>query len=114
MVAPGCSDRRGALTRRPSGVSRDRRGLLRAPGVETVAKRRIVQRQHAGRQQRGIDGAGLADRERADRNAGRHLDDGVKRIRPDSALDSTGTPNTGSSSAPRSCRADAPPRRRRR
>ena len=30
--------------------------------------------------QRRIDGAGVADRERANRNAGRHLHDGIKRV----------------------------------
>ena len=40
----------------------------------------IAQCQHAGGEQRRVDRAGLADRERADRHAGRHLHDGVERI----------------------------------
>ena len=55
-------------------------GLLLAPGFEPLRERRVGQRQHAGGEQRRIDGAGLADRERADRDAGRHLHDGIERI----------------------------------
>ena len=43
-------------------------------------ERCVGQRQHARGEQRRIDGAGLADRERADRHARRHLHDGIERV----------------------------------
>ena len=61
-------------------------------------QRRIVQRKHAGREQRRIDGAGLADGQCPDRHTGRHLDDGIEANRRRTApWIRSGTPNTGSS-----------------
>ena len=45
-----------------------------------MGERRVAERQHACGKQGCVDGAGLADRERANRHAGRHLHDGVERI----------------------------------
>ena len=45
-----------------------------------VGQRLVGKRQHRGREQGGIGRAGLADGERSDGNAGRHLDDGKQRI----------------------------------
>src|ERR1700758_3554752 len=49
-------------------MGRDRIGLRRAPGVEALAEAGIGQGEHRRSEQRGIDGASLADRERADRD----------------------------------------------
>ena len=67
MVRPGRNDH--------SGVSATDAGLLRAVCLEPRRERRIVGRQDRGREQAGIDRARLADRQRSDRHAGRHLDD---------------------------------------
>ena len=80
MVSPGFSfTRLLALTPIPPGARRRRRSVscARRPAARPA---RLVQRQHAGREQRGVDGASLADRECADRDAGRHLHDGVEQI----------------------------------
>src|SRR5882762_676002 len=68
------------LSRRTLRALGNRLGLLFAPGDEFAGQRRIVQREHTGGEQRGIDGAGLADGQRPNRNPGRHLDDGIERI----------------------------------
>ena len=46
----------------------------------------VRQGQHGGGKQRGVDRARLADGQRSDRNAGRHLDDGKQRILPGQGL----------------------------
>ncbi len=51
-----------------------------APGVEPLGDLRVRQRQHRGRQQCGVDRARLADGQRADRDAARHLHDRQQRI----------------------------------
>lgn len=51
-----------------AAVWRARRGEPRGQGL-------VRQREHGRGEQRGIDGAGLADRERADGDTGRHLHD---------------------------------------
>ena len=99
IVAPGSSSRpRPNSLTLPLDVGRsgDGLGLRLAPGVEPRRERRIGQRQHAGGEQRRVDRAGLADRQRADRNA-RPASARSNRAKstPDSAFDSTGTPNTG-------------------
>jgi hypothetical protein len=72
-------------------------GLLLAPCRKPGRKIGIAQRQHAGCEQGGIDSPGLSDRQGTDRNSGGHLHNGIRESTPDKALDSTGTPNTGSS-----------------
>jgi hypothetical protein len=49
---------------------------LRPPSLKSSRKRLIAQRQDGASEQRGVDGAGLADCERTNRNARRHLDNG--------------------------------------
>ncbi len=71
---------RAWLTRRPSAFRRRPRSGCARQASSRLLKRRIAQRQHARGKQRGIDRAGLADGQRADRNARRHLHDGIKRI----------------------------------
>src|SRR5580698_7436548 len=66
------------LSRRILGALADRGRLLLAPGIQPASERGIVEREYAGGEQRGVDGAGLADCERADRNAGGHLDDRIE------------------------------------
>src|SRR5947209_2866524 len=48
---------------------RHRLALALPPGVEPLGQLAVGEREHAGRKQRRIDGAGLADRERPDRDA---------------------------------------------
>jgi hypothetical protein len=55
-------------------------GLPGAPGVEALGKVRVGKRQHGSGQQRGVDRAGLADGQRTDGHAGRHLDDGQQAV----------------------------------
>src|SRR5208282_1428250 len=55
-------------------------GLALPPGFEAASECRIAQRQNARREQRGVDGARWPDRQRADRNARRHLHNGIERI----------------------------------
>ena len=74
MVASGRSGA-AAASGSSSAASATASGLLRAPGVEPLGERSSDERQHRGREQRRIDRAGLADGQRADRNAGRHLHD---------------------------------------
>src|SRR5262249_24819300 len=64
------------------GLFRNRRGLLLPPSLQAAAERWIAQRQNTCGQERRVDGAGVADRERAHRDAGRHLHDGIKRVLP--------------------------------
>ena len=97
MVEPG-----GSARHAPSSVILDwRLGDFRRAAARRQASSRseqgvVGQRQDCGRQQAGVGGAGLADRQRADRHAGRHLHDRQRLSRPFSALLSTGTPSTGS------------------
>ena len=74
MVAPGFEQALSlwaAWRRLGLPLRARRRAAWRAP---------VRQRQHGGRQQRRIDRAGLADGERADRDAARHLHDREQRI----------------------------------
>jgi hypothetical protein len=52
--------------------------LTLPPGVEPISQRLVVERKHAGGEQRGVDRTGPPDRERADRDAGRHLHDRIE------------------------------------
>ena len=51
-----------------------------AKRLEPPIELRVGERQDGGREQRRVDGAGLADGERADRHAARHLHDGVEAV----------------------------------
>ena len=75
----------------------------------------IAERQDGGGEQRGIDGAGLADRQRADRHARRHLHDRQQAVLAGQRLrlDRHAEAPAAASSRP-SCRAGARRRRRRR
>ena len=73
MVAPGARIIDGTLS--SEGRSATAALCARAPGVEPRGQGVVAERQHRGGQQRGVDRARLADRQRADRHAGRHLDD---------------------------------------
>lgn len=55
-------------------------GLRLTPVRQTLRQRGVVQRQDLHRQQPGVGGAGFADRQRADRDAARHLHDGVEAV----------------------------------
>src|SRR5687767_6535450 len=72
MTEPG-----GRMRRSGSGIGArlggDGSGLLVAEVPERERNGRPAEGQHLGRQQGGVDGSGLADRQRADRDAGRHL-----------------------------------------
>ena len=57
-------------------------GLFLAEGLEAGAQGRIVKRQDGGGEQGGVFCAGVADTERAYRNAPRHLDDGEQGVEP--------------------------------
>ena len=115
MVSPGFSFTCAEAVTPSLRVLLDRVGLLLAPGREPCRQRRIVQREHAGREQRGVDGAGLADRQRADRDAGGHLHDRVERIDAGQRLGFDREPRTPEvPSGTPSCPADARRRRRRR
>src|SRR6185312_17142943 len=59
---------------------RDGFGLPRAPGVEALGDLLIRQGQYAGCKQCGVDCARLADGERPDRHAARHLHDREQRV----------------------------------
>ena len=61
--------------RHSSGVGGDGVGLCGAPGFEALGQRIVGRREDRGRQKASVDRAGLADRERADRDAAGHLDD---------------------------------------
>jgi hypothetical protein len=74
MVAPG---RITPAFGRPLGYGL---GLAPAPGFEALRQGSIVEGQDRGREQGGVYGAGAADGERADRDAGRHLHDRQKTI----------------------------------
>src|SRR5690606_36552111 len=58
------------------GKERDRCGLAGAIGIEPVGQVIVGQCQDRCGKQGGIDGAGFADGERADRNTTMHLHDG--------------------------------------
>src|ERR1700691_3289690 len=73
IVAPGSSTGDALLTRRILRPFGDAGGLTFAPRFQPAAQAGIAQRQNARRQKCGVDRARLADGERADRNAGRHL-----------------------------------------
>ena len=108
IVASGRAATRCMLTPCPSGVSATAVGLRCAPGVEPLGERRIGQRQHARGEQRRIDRAGLADRERADRHARRHLHDRQQRVQPRQRLAIRPARRTpAAASSRRSCRAGA-------
>ena len=74
MVAPGFSKAQ-SFGRRATALR-----LARAPGIEPLGDFRIGQGNHGGGQQRGIGCPRLADRQRADRNPARHLQDRKQRI----------------------------------
>ena len=88
--------------------------LLRA-GIQPRGQRRIAGGQDRGGQQRRVHRAGAADGQGADRDAGRHLHDRKQAVH---ALESCGFPPArrapAAGSRRRTCRADAPHRRRRR
>ncbi len=65
MIWSGPTERSEVVT----GMLRDRSRLAGAIGVEAIGEHRIVQGEHGGGQQRGIDRARLADGERPDGNA---------------------------------------------
>ena len=112
-----CVDRRAAACAAQPGHRPAARSATAA--VCAPARRRAVRR--APRRASASIGAassaaltapGLADRQRADRNARRHLDDGEQAVLAATApCDSTGTPNTGSgvSAAVMPGRCAAPP-----
>src|SRR5919106_5130405 len=76
IVLPGGSGASGIiLDRLGDGV-----GLGGAQGGDAVREARVGQRQDLRRKQAGIGGTGFADRQGADRYAGRHLRDGKKAI----------------------------------
>ena len=56
------------------------RGLFLAKHAQLLAQRRIVIRQDRHREQRRVLRAGFPDRQSADRNSARHLNDGQQRI----------------------------------
>ena len=79
IVAPGLR-----ITPRPrrSEILPRRRAPRIAPGLQAVGEVGIGERQHARREQRGVDRPGLPDGERPDRNARRHLHDREKTVLP--------------------------------
>ena len=86
-----------------------------AEGAEPLRERASETREDRRREQRRVDGARLPDRERADRDACRHLDDREQRVHGRRAP-STRPARRGraASSSPRSSPAGAPRRPRRR
>src|SRR3984893_32968 len=58
----------------------DRSGLAAAKLIEAVGEFRVGEREYGGGEERRVDRAGFADREGADRNAGRHLHDGEQAV----------------------------------
>src|SRR5688572_21894198 len=64
----------------PSWAFRHCLGLFMAIAIQPLAQRRVVQGNDRRRQQGGIGRPGLADGKRADRDAGRHLDDGIEAV----------------------------------
>jgi hypothetical protein len=93
IVAPGLRIIAPPLVGRKFG---DLGRARRPPRLEPRRQRFVGERQHGCGEQRRVDRARFADRERADRNAGRHLHDGEETVLPFSAFEGTGTPNTGS------------------
>ena len=76
--AENADGRAGAEDHRSEASSAGRSATSAVRAARQASSRRqrgVGERQHGGRQQRGVDRARFADRERADRNAGRHLDD---------------------------------------
>ena len=80
---PECRSSRRARASAVRPVARRQRhafGLARAIGGEPRGERLVGARENGGGEQRGVDRARLADGERSDRHAARHLHDGEKRI----------------------------------
>src|SRR3954470_17535502 len=75
-VDPGVMRRGGLTSRVVLRALRDSVGLPGPPGVQTAGERVVAERQDGRRKQRGVDRAGAANGERADRDARRHLNDG--------------------------------------
>ena len=65
-----------------TGPLRHGGGLGGTQGLEPFGQIRVFNRQNSGRQKAGIGGPGLANRQRADRNAGGHLDNRQKTVLP--------------------------------
>src|SRR5262245_36110058 len=74
----------------------DGASLPLAPGIQTFGKPAIRQRQNGGSQQRRIDGAGFADRKRANGNSACICMIESSESLPSSACVLMGTPKTGS------------------
>ena len=112
MVEPGGSAQRLSCILGLRRRSRRRCGL-RARGRPRARCRSCASARAriCAAEQAGIGRAGLADGERADRHAGRHLHDGKRLSWPPSAVVATGTPSTGSgvSEAVMPGRCAAPP-----
>ena len=68
------------------GAVEHRLRLRRAEAAEAVGERRVRAREDRRGEERGVDGAGAADRERPDRDAGGHLDDREQRVHPGERL----------------------------
>ena len=100
---------------RGSGSASTASVCSRAEALEHRAQLRARAREDRRREQRGVDRAGLADRERADRDAGRHLHDREQRVEPlrRARLASARRAPAGASSR-RPCPAGGRRRRRRR
>ena len=80
IVAPGESGRGLRLSAIGVGLVRNRSGLLLPPARKGAGNRLIVKGQHACRHKSSVDGTGLADGERADGHACRHLNDGQEAV----------------------------------
>jgi hypothetical protein len=68
MVSPGFSFTGFDCHAEPPGARQPPRSAVRASGDEFAGQRRIIQREHAGGEQRGADSAGFPDRQRPNRN----------------------------------------------